>query len=223
MSRKPKKGYFVRGQFIAEGSPEDLELKRELKGTDGASRTELKRESEALQALGADLLTLRADRLAALELPEALTEALAEARRITHFEGKRRQLQFVGKLMRKLDEDTITAARAALAEQHQASAGQTRGLHEAERWRDRLIGSDDAVAEWITAHPNSDIQQLRALVRQARKHAPAESRATVSQGLAPRHGRAYRELFRLLRDSLDASEADTTSAPPEFPTESPHV
>lgn len=223
MSRKPKKGYFVRGQFIAEGSPEDLELKRELKGTDGASRTERKRESVALQALGAELLTLRADRLAALELPEALTEALAEARRITNFEGKRRQLQFVGKLMRKLDEDTIAAARAALAEQHQGSAAQTRALHEAEHWRDRLIDSDEAVAEWIAAHPSSDIQQLRALVRQARKDAPAESRAAVSQGLAPRHGRAYRELFRLLREHLGAPEDEASPDHPALPTENSHV
>ncbi|GAB4204511.1 MAG: ribosome biogenesis factor YjgA [Tibeticola sp.] len=223
MSRKPKKGYFVRGQFIAEGSPEDLELKRELKGTDGASRTELKRQSVALQALGADLLALRADRLAALALPEALNEALAEARRITNFEGKRRQLQFIGKLMRKLDEDTIAAARAALAEQHQGSAAQTRALHEAERWRDRLIDSDEAVAEWIATHPSSDIQQLRALVRQARKDAPAESRATVSQGLAQRHGRAYRELFRLLREHLGAPEDEASPDHPALPTETPHV
>lgn len=223
MSRKPKKGYFVRGQFIAEGSPEDQELKRELKGTDGTSRTELKRESEALQALGTDLLSLRAEQLAALALPEALTEALAQARRITNFEGKRRQLQFIGKLMRKLDEHTIAAARAALAIQHQGSAAQTRLLHEAERWRDRLIDSDDAVAEWITTHPNSDIQQLRSLVRQARKDAPAQRRAAVSQGLAPRHGRAYRELFRLMMDSLGAFEDDATPEHAALPTENPHV
>lgn len=203
MSRKPKRGYFVRGQFIAEGSPEDLELKRELKGTDGASRTELKRESEALQALGTELLTLRADLLEALQLPEKLLEALAEARRITDFEGKRRQMQFVGKLMRGLDAETIAAARAALAEQHQGSAARTQALHEAERWRDRLIESDEAVADWIAAHPGCDTQQLRALVRQARKDAPPESRAAVSQGLAPRHGRAYRELFRWVRDTLE--------------------
>ncbi len=222
MSRKPRKGYYVRGQFVAEGSELDEELRREQLA-DGPSKTELKAQSAELQALGEQLLSLRADLLQPLALPARLLEALQELQRITNFEGKRRQLQFVGKLMRKLDEDTIAAARAALAEQHQGSAAQTRALHEAERWRDRLIDSDDAVAEWIAAHPSSDIQQLRALVRQARKDAPAESRATVSQGLAPRHGRAYRELFRLLREHLGAPEEDTTPDHPALPTENPHV
>ena len=72
MSRKPKKGYFVRGQFVAEGSELDLELKRELKGTDAASKTDLKRESTELQKLGEDLLDLRADLFDALALPEKL-------------------------------------------------------------------------------------------------------------------------------------------------------
>ena len=92
MSRKPKKGYFVRGQFVAEGSELDLELKRELKGTDSLSKTDLKRESDALQALGQDLLTLRRDLMDRLQneghLNDALLEALNEAKRITNFEGK---------------------------------------------------------------------------------------------------------------------------------------
>src|SRR6185369_531234 len=100
MPRKPKKGYFVRGQFIAEGSELDLELKAELKGTTEASRTDLKRESTELQKLGEALLTLRADLMAGLPLPEKLADAVAEAKRITNFEGKRRQMQFIGKLMR---------------------------------------------------------------------------------------------------------------------------
>ena len=100
MSRKPKKGYFVRGQFVAEGSELDLELKRELKGTDEASRTDLKRESDELQKLGEELLHLRAALFDALPLGEKLADAVAEAKRITNFEGKRRQMQFIGKLMR---------------------------------------------------------------------------------------------------------------------------
>ena len=114
MSRKPKKGYYVKGHFVAEGSELDLQLKAELKGTPDSSKTDLKRESDALQDLGKDLLTLRSDLFKRLQLPDQLADALAEAKRITNFEGKRRQMQFVGKLMRKLDETEIAAVRAAL-------------------------------------------------------------------------------------------------------------
>mgnify|MGYP000736416109 CR=1 FL=1 len=167
MSRKPKKGYYVRGEFVAEGSELDLELKRELKGTDEASRTDLKRESTELQKLGEDLLTLRASLFEALPLGEKLSDAVLEAKRITNFEGKRRQMQFIGKLMRKLDEPTLDAVRNALAEQSSTPAAETAALHEAERWRDRLIADDDALGGWIETHPGTDAQQLRALVRQA--------------------------------------------------------
>ena len=212
MSRKPKKGYYVRGEFVAEGSELDLELKRELKGTNEASRTELKRESEELQKLGAELLTLRADLLNGLDLPEKLLEALLDAKRITNFEGKRRQLQFIGKLMRKLEPDTLEAARAALQAQHQGSARETLALHQAEQWRDRLIAQEDAIGDWLRAFPGTDGQQLRALVRQARKDAPATDPAAVSKGLAPRHGRAYREVFQLVREQLAAADADAETA-----------
>ncbi|HYE71144.1 MAG TPA: ribosome biogenesis factor YjgA, partial [Aquabacterium sp.] len=95
MSRKPKKGYFVRGQFVAEGSELDLQLKAELKGQE-TSKTDLKRESADLQKLGESLLTLRADLMERLALPDKLVDALAEAKRITNFEGKRRQMQYIG-------------------------------------------------------------------------------------------------------------------------------
>ena len=212
MSRKPKKGYFVRGQFVAEGSELDIELKAELKGTPDASRTDQKRESDGLQDLGKNLLTLRADLLAGLQLPDKLADALAEARRITNFEGKRRQLQFVGKLMRKLDAATVEAARSALAAQHSGTAQEKLALHLAEQWRDRLIAEDAAQAEFIAHHPGTDIQQLRALIRQARKDAPSGYDAAVdeSKGQAPRKSRAYRELFAMVRETLggDADEAD---------------
>ncbi|NMM86497.1 hypothetical protein B2J88_19370 [Rhodococcus sp. SRB_17] len=208
MSRKPKKGYFVRGQFVAEGSEMDIELKAELKGTYDASRTDLKRESDALQDLGKDLLGLRTDLFNGIGLPDKLVDALAEAKRITNFEGKRRQMQFVGKLMRKLDAAQVQAARDALEVQHSGSAQEKLQLHLAEQWRDRLLAEDSAQAEWIAHHPGTDIQQLRALVRQARKDAPVENNATESQGLAPRKGRAYRELFLLVRAQLGGGGAD---------------
>jgi ribosome-associated protein len=208
MSRKPKKGYFVKGQFVAEGSELDLELKRELKGTDAQSRTDLKRESDELQKLGEELLTLRADLMARLDLSEKLKDAVAEAKRITNFEGKRRQMQFIGKLMRLLTPEALQSVRDALAEQRAPSAKETQTLHAAEQWRERLLADDDAVAQWINTFPGTDTQQLRALVRQARKDAKPEQ-----PGAAPRHGRAYREIFQLVRNHLSGG-GDVPDSPP---------
>jgi ribosome-associated protein len=202
MPRKPKKGYFVRGQFIADGSPEDLELKAQLKGGDEPSKTDLKRESAELQKLGEALLSLRGDLMAGLQLSDKLVEALDQARRITNFEGKRRQMQFIGKLMRGLDEEQLQAVRDALDVQRQGSASDALSLHLAEQWRDKLIAADESLDAWVRAYPGTDIQQLRALVRQARKDAPADQDA-ISKGLAPRHGRAYREIFQLVKEQLE--------------------
>lgn len=212
MPRKPKKGYFVRGQFITEGSAEDIALKAELKGGDEPSRTDLKRESTELQKLGESLLTLRADLVQRLQLSEKLLEALAEAKRITNFEGKRRQMQFVGKLMRGLDEEALQAIRDALDEQRQGSASEALALHRAEQWREKLIASDQALQEWLAAYPETDTQQLRALIRQARKDSPPDQDA-VSRGLAPRHGRAFREIFQLVRQQLENEGPPSGIAP----------
>ncbi len=203
MSRKPRKGYFVKGQFVAEGSELDLELKRELKGGVDISKTDLKRESAELQALGEQLLGLRAGLFEPLALPDKLVEALAEARRITNFEGRRRQMQFIGKLMRQLEEDTLQAVRDALQVQQQGSAQEAAALHEAESWRDRLIADEAAVGQWLSTHPETDSQQLRSLVRQARKDRPAPDADAASRGLAPRQGRAYREIFQLVKEQLN--------------------
>ncbi len=145
-------------------------------------------------------------------MSDKLLEALAEAKRITNFEGKRRQMQFIGKLMRLLDEDQIAAVRTALAEQQSGPAREALLLHQAEGWRGRLIAEDDAVGEWLRLAPDTDSQQLRALVRQARKDAKPEK-----AGAAPRHGRAYREIFQLVRAQLaqpgeDDGGSDATPA-----------
>ncbi len=218
MSRKPKKGYYVRGQFVAEGSEMDLELKRELKGTDEQSRTDLKRESTELQKLGEDLMDLRTDlmtRLVTEGVPEKLAEAVAEAKRITNFEGKRRQMQFVGKLMRQLDESALNAVHAVLDEQRNGSAKDILALHQAEQWRDGLIASDDQLERWLTEHPQTDAQQLRALIRQARKDNPA-SKTTESMGLAPRQSRAYRDIFQMVKEHL-ARDVQAANDPQDRP------
>ncbi len=212
MSRKPKKGYFVRGQFVAEGSELDEQLKAELRG-DGPSKTELKAQSAELQALGEALLTLRRDLFEPLDLPTKLVDALDELKRIANFEGKRRQSQYVGKLMRQLDEEQLAAVKHALEEQRKGPAAETMRLHAAERWRERLIAEDAAVNAWVTQFPDTDVQQLRALVRQARKDAPSptEAQAAEAKGQGQRQGRAYRELFQLVNAALAQAEAH----PPE--------
>jgi ribosome-associated protein len=209
MARKPKKGYFVRGQFVAEGSELDQELKAELRGTE-ASKTELKRESTELQKLGEALLTLRGDLMQKLVLPDKLHEAVAQAMRITNFEGKRRQMQYIGKLMRGLDEAALQSVRDALEEQRKGSAGEALALHQAEKWRNDLIASEDALQQWLSAHPDTDTQQLRALIRQARKETQPDPEA-AHKGLAPRQGRAYREIFQLVKEQL--SKVDAGSSP----------
>ena len=215
MSRKPKKGYYVKGHFVAEGSELDQQLQAERSGGE-PSKTELKKESTELQKLGEALLTLRADLYEALALPEGLHGALQELRRITNFEGRRRQLQYVGKLMRQLEPDTLQAVRDALETQRSGSAEQTLALHRAEKWRDDLIADDAALPLWLQAHPATDVQQLRALIRQARKDTPADADA-VSRGLAPRKGRAYREIFQLVRTALEGDAAAASEDAQEEP------
>jgi ribosome-associated protein len=206
MSRKPKKGYFVRGQFVAEGSELDLELKAELKGTEGLSRTDRKKDSDDRQDLGVELLTLRTELMDRLNtqghITDLLREALAEARRITNFEGKRRQMQFVGKLMRKLSEESVETVKDALNDQRMGSTKDTLALHLAESWRDRLMAEDTALQEWMNDYPSTDSQQLRALVRQARKD-DATTKADIAKGLLPRQSRAFREIFQLIKEQFN--------------------
>jgi ribosome-associated protein len=204
MSRKPKRGYYVKGHFVAEGSELDLELQAERSGGE-PSKTELKKKSTELQKLGEALLHLGSSLYERLDLPENLHAALDELRRITSHEGRRRQLQYVGKLMRALAPATLQAVRDALDEQRGGSAQQTLALHAAEQWRDQLFANDEALQQWLAAHPDTDAQQLRALIRQARKDG-APSPDEVSKGQAPRRSRAYREIFQIVREQLEQEE-----------------
>lgn len=218
MPRKSQRGYYVRGHFVAEGSELDLELKREAKGDTDRSKTDLKRESEHLQKLGEALLTLRSDLMARLrerhELSDKLIDALDEARRITNFEGRRRQMQFIGKLMRALEPQVITDIESALEEQRKPSARETLALHQAEQWRDRLVQDDGALTDWLNTHPEADVQHLRNLIRQARKDAQANA-AQERPGEAQRHGRAYREIFQIVRSTLASHDTDDHNDPAE--------
>ncbi len=187
MNNKTVKGYWSNGRFV---KPE--EILAEEKGP--PSKTQLKAEADEKQALGEALLTLRADLMARLDLPEKLLDAIKDAKKITNFEGRRRQMQFIGKLMRPLDPEPI---RAAIDEQINGSAQQTLSLHLAEQWRDKLIADDVAMGEWQSQYPDTDSQQLRALIRQARKDAVPEK-----PGEAPRHGKSYREIFQLIKEQM---------------------
>jgi ribosome-associated protein len=188
-NKTPKaiKGYWSNGRFV---KPEEIALEE----VGPPSKTQLKAEADEKQALGEALLTLRADLMARLDLPDKLRDAIADAKKITNFEGKRRQMQFIGKLMRPLDPEPI---REAINEQLNGSADLTLALHLAEQWRDKLIADDAALGTWLEEHPGTDSQQLRALVRQARKDAKPEK-----PGEAPRHGKSYREIFQLVRQTL---------------------
>jgi len=173
------------------------------RGTDtppeeGPSRSARKRESEELQTLGEQVAELSNDAIAKLPLPEALRDALASSRRIESFGGRRRHLQYIGKLMRRLDPEALDAARAAVSAVRAPSARQTALLHRAERERDALLESDAALERWLAEDRDSDAQRLRALIRQARKDA-REARP----GEAPRRGRAYREIFAIVRARLE--------------------
>jgi ribosome-associated protein len=199
MPRKSRKGYYVEGEFVAAGSELDEQFRVEQKGTDAPSRTELKNASEMLQKRGEELLTLRADLFEGLPLPEILLDAILEARRITTFEARRRQKQFIGKLMHRLDPEALEAVAAALRIQRSQSARATAIHHRAEKWRDSLIAGDDQLADWLRDFPATDGQQLRSLIRQARKDA-----RELKPGAPDRHGRAYRQIFTLVREQLSA-------------------
>ena len=186
------KGYWSNGRFV---KPEEIALEE----VGPPSKTQLKAEAGEKQALGEALLTLRADLMARLDLPDKLLDALAQVKRITSFEGRRRQMQFIGKLMRPLDPEPI---REVINEQLGGSAQLTLTLHLAEQWRDKLVASDESLGIWLTEHPQTDAQQLRALIRQARKDAKPEK--PESAGEAPRHGKPYREIFQLVKQALVA-------------------
>jgi ribosome-associated protein len=165
------------------------------------SKTRRKQASHDLQELGEALMELPANRLAQLDLSDTLRDAIDELRRVRSHEGRRRHLQYIGKLMRHVDPEPL---REAVASFRLPSARETLALHQAEQWRVRLVSDDNALTVWLREHPETDAQTLRSLIRSARKDR-AESEAAAA-GSEPRKSRAWRELFQLVKAGL-AGEA----------------
>ena len=166
---------------------------------DGPSKSQLKRDMNALQAMGGELISLSAERLSKLNLPDKLRTALADAKRITQNGAKRRQLQYIGRLMRDVDVEPI---RELLMENKGISVAAKAQQQKLERLRTRLMETEDVIGELAREHPGLDIQHLRQLRRNAIKEA--------AQSKPPR---AYREIFRVLRDLEDPSANNDDDEP----------
>ncbi len=151
------------------------------------SKSQLKRDAHALQQLGVALLEIPEQDWLTLNLPEALVNALRDAKRTPSHGARKRQLQFIGKLMRDIDPEPV---QRHFEQMRLSSRQQAQRHHAWEDWRDRMIAQgDSAIDAYLSDHPAADRQQLRQLVRQAKKE-QAESKP-------PRSSRA---LFRYLRD-----------------------
>jgi ribosome-associated protein len=210
MPREPKHASNRQAEEIADDTA-DMPLSKRQAAIDGVapSRNELKKQMQDLQELGEAVASLPTDRLDKLRIDERLRDAIDELRRTRSFEGKRRQIQYIGKLMKHEDPEPL---REAVASYRVGSATDTLALHQAEYWRDQLLAGDDALANWVKEHPETDVQQLRSLVRAARKEKlePGE-----------RRGRAYRDLFKLVKEQMHAaSETDDDDDAPD--SELPH-
>jgi len=170
---------------------------------DAPSKTRRKKDMHALQALGEALVALTPAQLGRVELPERLADAIAEAKRISGFEARRRQMQYIGKIMRDVDATSIAEHVERIRDNRRHDNARH---HDLERWRERLLAEDATLTELAAALPGIDMQQVRALVRNARNE--------QARGQPPKSSRA---LFKLLREvtepaSNKPSEADDPSA-----------
>lgn len=152
------------------------------------SKSALKREMTELQALGEELAALSKDQLKKIDLPDDLRDALRDAQRFTQHEAHRRQLQYIGKLMRTIDPAPI---RAALDDIKGVSAAANARMHALERLRERFLADEKVIAEIVAAYPGADLQQLRQLRRNALKEQELN-----------KPPRAFRELYRVLRELM---------------------
>jgi ribosome-associated protein len=152
------------------------------------SKTKIKKQMHELQDIGEQLVALSKDQLKEMDIPETLRDAIHEAKRITKFGAIKRQMQYIGKLMRDVDPAPIISKLevwSGKSSQHIAY------MHRVERWRERLLESDSALTELLAEHPEADAQRLRALIRNALKE---------KELLKP--PKSYREIFQVLREIL---------------------
>ena len=153
------------------------------------SKSELKRQMDELQKLGAQLVAEPRDRVKRVPMPEDVKEAILMCQTITNHEGRRRQLQFVGKKMRTLTEEEVAVIQRTIDSWKGASKAETAALHALERRREKLLSDDKALTQLLEENPELDVQQLRTLIRNARKE-QAENKPP----------KAYREIFQILKD-----------------------
>ncbi|MBT9613418.1 MAG: DUF615 domain-containing protein [Burkholderiales bacterium] len=169
----------------------DTHLTADEDRDDEVSKSQRKRDSTALQKLGATLVSLKLSQIEQLNLPEALLDAVIEAKRLTKNEAVRRQMQYIGRVMRSVDAAPIQAQIDAW---NGLNDQETAKQHQLERWRDRLIEDDAALAEFIAQYPACDVQPLRTLIRNTRKE------RVLNKPLAH-----YRALFRMLREIMQSA------------------
>jgi ribosome-associated protein len=158
------------------------------------SKTKLKAEADAAQDVGKKLIDLPKDRLIKLNLPEALFDAVSEAKRLTANGAIRRQKQYIGRLMRDIDISPIVDQLQRWEGKHNEESAK---FHTLERWRERLLTDEKAISEYIIANPQVDSQQLRTLIRNAQR-----------EEVAQKPPKSSRELFKLLREVTESKDAD---------------
>jgi ribosome-associated protein len=153
------------------------------------SKSEAKRQSLEVQKLGEELVNEARDRVKRVPMPEDVRDAILMCQTITNHEGRRRQMQFVGKKMRTLDEEEIAVIQRTIDSWKGMSKADTAALHALERRREKLLADDKALTVLSTEYPELDVQHLRTLIRNARKE-QAENKPP----------KAYREIFQILKD-----------------------
>ena len=165
---------------------------------DGPSKSQVKREMLALVDLGKALVDLSPERLKQLPLSERLYDAIRLAQRTTSREGLRRQIHFVGKLMRDADAVLI---QTQLDTWKNGSKEQTQAMHRLESLRDRLLKEDQALTDLLTKFPGADVQRLRTLIREGRKEQAANTQLRPGQDPLRKHYRALFQALKVLHES----------------------